>query len=75
MRGRAGVSLVLDGCEVRLCDPCARVRPGFPAGVLDLLYRMLYRFGSSQGRGNLLHAVVTFRVSRDRDPSPDTNCS
>ena len=24
-RGRAGVSLGLDGCEVRLCDPCARV--------------------------------------------------
>jgi hypothetical protein len=20
----------LDGCEVRLCDPCARVRPGAP---------------------------------------------
>ena len=24
--GRAGVSLGLDGCEVRLCDPCPRVR-------------------------------------------------
>ena len=24
-RGRAGVSLGLDGCEVRLCDPCVRV--------------------------------------------------
>ena len=24
-RGRAGVSLSLDGCEVRLCDPCVRV--------------------------------------------------
>ena len=24
-RGRAGVSLGLDGCEVRLCDPCARL--------------------------------------------------
>ena len=29
-RGRAGVSLGLDGCEVRLCDPCARVRPCVP---------------------------------------------
>ena len=32
-RGRAGVSLGLDGCEVRLCDPCARVSrvcPGSP---------------------------------------------
>ena len=27
---RAGVSLGLDGCEVRLCDPCARVRPCVP---------------------------------------------
>ena len=26
----AGVSLGLDGCEVRLCDPCARVRPCVP---------------------------------------------
>ena len=25
-----GVSLGLDGCEVRLCDPCARVRPCVP---------------------------------------------
>ena len=24
---RAGVSLGLDGCEVRLCDPCARLCP------------------------------------------------
>ena len=29
-RGRAGVSLGLDVCEVRLCDPCARVRPCIP---------------------------------------------
>ena len=29
-RGRAGVSLGLDGCEVRPCDPCARVRPCVP---------------------------------------------
>ena len=29
-RGRAGVTLGLDGCEVRLCDPCARVRPCVP---------------------------------------------
>ena len=29
-RGRAGVSLGLDGFEVRLCDPCARVRPCVP---------------------------------------------
>ena len=29
-RGRAGFSLGLDGCEVRLCDPCARVRPCVP---------------------------------------------
>ena len=29
--GRAGCVLGgLDGCEVRLCDPCARVRPGVP---------------------------------------------
>ena len=28
--GRAGVSLGLDVCEVRLCDPCARVRPCVP---------------------------------------------
>ena len=27
-RGRAGVSLGLDGCEVRLCDPCVRVCAG-----------------------------------------------
>ena len=26
-RRRAGVSLGLDGCEVRLCDPCARLCP------------------------------------------------
>ena len=39
MRGRAGVSLGLDGCEVRLCDPCARVRrvcvPASPGVFLD----------------------------------------
>ena len=29
-RGRAGVSLGLDGCEVCLCVPCARVRPRVP---------------------------------------------
>ena len=29
-RGRAGVLVGLDGCEVRLCDPCARVRPRAP---------------------------------------------
>jgi len=33
--GRAGCVLVgldgwIDGCEVRLCDPCARVRPSVP---------------------------------------------
>ena len=33
--GRAGCVLVgldgwMDGCEVRLCDPCARVRPSVP---------------------------------------------
>ena len=27
---RAGLSLGFDGCEVRLCDPCARVRPCVP---------------------------------------------
>ena len=30
LRGRAGVSLGLDGCEVRLCDPCARLCPCVP---------------------------------------------
>ena len=29
-RCRAGVLVGLDGCEVRLCDPCARVRPCVP---------------------------------------------
>ena len=29
-RSRAGVSLGLDGCEVCLCVPCARVRPRVP---------------------------------------------
>ena len=29
-RGRAGVLVGLDGCEVRLCLPCARVRPSVP---------------------------------------------
>ena len=29
-RCRAGVLVGLDGCEVRLCDPCARVRPFVP---------------------------------------------
>ena len=28
--GRAGVLVGLDGCEVLLCDPCARVRPCVP---------------------------------------------
>ena len=28
--GRAGVLVGLDGCEVRLCDPCACVRPCVP---------------------------------------------
>ena len=49
-RGRAGVSLGLDGCEVRLCDPCARVRlcvpcvsrvcPGSPGVFLPVEYRL-----------------------------------
>ena len=30
--GRAGVFVGLDGCEVRLCDPCARVRPSGRGG-------------------------------------------
>ena len=29
-RGRAGVLVGMDGCEVRLCDPCARARPCVP---------------------------------------------
>ena len=29
-RGRAGVLVGLDGREVRLCDPCVRVRPCVP---------------------------------------------
>ena len=28
--GRAGVLVGVDGCEVRLCDPCACVRPCVP---------------------------------------------
>ena len=53
-RGRAGVSLGLDGCEVCLCDPCARVRPCVPCvsrvGVCPGSPRCLFtgtRFGGS----------------------------
>ena len=42
-RGRAGVSLGLNGCEVRLCDPCvrvcacvSRVGPGSPGVFLPV---------------------------------------
>ena len=44
-RGRAGVLVGLDGCEVRLCLPCARVRPSVPC-VSRLPPVSFYRYGT-----------------------------
>ena len=44
-RGRAGVLVGLDGCEVRLCLPCARVRPCVPC-VSRLPPVSFYRYGT-----------------------------
>ena len=38
-RGRAGVSVGLDGCEVRLCDPCARVMTPISKGEIQARFR------------------------------------
>ena len=48
-RGRAGVLVGLDGCEVRLCHPCARVRPCVPCvsrlpGVFLPMFRNVFLF-------------------------------
>ena len=42
-RGRAGVSLGLDGCEVRLCPPCVRVC-AFVSRVSEITHRHTFTF-------------------------------
>ena len=52
---RAGVSLGLDGCEVRLCDPCARV-----SRVSEITHRHTFTFTQSlHSRSRLPRCLFT----------------
>jgi hypothetical protein len=63
---KESIHLGLDGCEVRPCDPCARVRPCVPC---ESRPPVLFTFSVYSYFGGSVHTPATFGVESVGDES------
>ena len=66
---RVGALMGWDGCEVRLCDPCARVSrvcPGYPRCLFTERLPVVFEAVSSRSRWRLVRVLPALWLSRAR---------